>query len=65
MTRRKPMPGVSRETRLSEEGLQRLERQLNSGTVSKAVLTQWVRRYGTDAQLIIDKYATLKKYPDK
>jgi hypothetical protein len=56
MTHRKPLPGVSRETRLSDEGLQRLERQLRAGTISKTVLEQWVRRYGKAAQQLIDRY---------
>ena len=56
MTHRKPSPGVARETRLSDEGLQRLERQLRAGTISKTVLQQWVRRYGVAAQELIDRY---------
>lgn len=45
-----PSPGVSRHKRLSEEGLQRLERQLQSSMrVGEAVLLQWVRRYGDAA----------------
>lgn len=56
MTTRKPSPGVSRDTRISDEGLRRLERQLKSGTISKAVLDQWVRRYGDAARELIEKY---------
>jgi hypothetical protein len=56
MTPRKPAPGVSRDARISDEGLQRLERQLKAGTVSAAVLEQWVRRYGDAARELIDKY---------
>jgi len=56
MTSRKPAPGVSRDARISDEGLQRLERQLKAGTVSAAVLEQWVRRYGDAARELIDKY---------
>jgi hypothetical protein len=45
-----PRPGVSREQRISAEGLQRLGRQLQSGAMpSRPVLMQWVRRYGEDA----------------
>ena len=56
MTPRKPAPGVSRDARISDEGLQRLERQLKAGTVSAVVLEQWVRRYGDPARELIDKY---------
>jgi len=63
MTNRKPTPGVSRETRLPDEGLQRLERQLKAGTISKTVLAQWVRRYGIEAQQVIDKYQSGKETP--
>jgi len=58
MTKRKPAPGVSRhnEARLSDEGLQRLERQLRAGTISQPVLEQWVRRYGDAARRLIDAW---------
>lgn len=50
----KPAPGVSRSSRLSDEGLQRLDKQLQSGTrISTAVLSQWIRRYGDTARDII------------
>jgi hypothetical protein len=50
-------PGVSREQRISDEGLQRLKKHLESGVrVSDAVLKQWVKRYGNDARAIIEKY---------
>lgn len=51
------VPGVSREERLSEDGLQRLDRQLKSGSqVSDLVLTQWIRRYGEKARAIITQH---------
>ncbi len=57
MTGKPGTPGISRDTRLSEEGLQRLERQLRSGSqVSDHVLTQWIRRYGDPARVIIKQY---------
>lgn len=50
-------PGVSREQRFSDEGLSRLEKQLNSGVnISSPVLLQWVKRYGDPAIEIIQKY---------
>jgi len=50
-------PGVSRDNRIAEEGLQRLERQLASGRrISQQVLDQWVKRYGPAAQAIIERH---------
>jgi hypothetical protein len=50
----KPSPGVSRSDRISNAGLERLEKQLQHGSqVSDAVLTQWIRRYGEAAREII------------
>lgn len=50
-------PGVSREKRISNEGLARLEKQLELGMNIKAeVLQQWVRRYGDDARELLKKY---------
>jgi hypothetical protein len=47
-------PGVSREHRISDAGLQRLQKQLACGArISKPVLTQWIRRYGDAARKII------------
>ncbi|WP_456405968.1 hypothetical protein, partial [Thiolapillus sp.] len=49
-----PKPGVSREQRLSTEGLQRLEKQLQSAAgISDRVLAQWIRRYGDAAKQLI------------
>ena len=50
-------PGVSREGRISEEGLQRLERQLQRGArIGESVLSQWIKRYGEPARSLIQKY---------
>jgi len=50
-------PGISRDNRISDEGLQRLEKQLQSGIkVSPAVLEQWVKRYGKQAEELIEKF---------
>ena len=50
-------PGVSREQRISEEGLKRLEKQFNAGVkVSSMVLRQWIKRYGESARNLIKKH---------
>jgi len=55
MTRK--TPGISRDNRISDEGLERLEKQLQrGGQVSDAVLAQWIRRYGDAARELIRKY---------
>lgn len=55
-------PGISRNNRLSEEGLLRLENHLQAGTgISQPVLAQWIRRYGDPARAIIKRY---DKYSD-
>ncbi len=56
MNGRERQPGVSRGTRLSDQGLERLERQLEAGTIAPAVLEQWVRRYGDAARELIARY---------
>lgn len=57
MSERPSVPGVSREERLSEEGLMRLERQLLQGApMNRAVLAQWIRRYGEPARTILKKH---------
>ena len=54
MNKKTPSPGVSRQSRLSDEGLQRLEKQLASGIrVAPPVLAQWIKRYGEPAREII------------
>jgi len=51
-----PRPGVSRVERLSDEGLRRLQRQLQSAMrVREPVLLQWVRRYGQAAIELIEE----------
>lgn len=52
-----PDPGVSRQQRISDEGLLRLEKQLKSGiNISAPVLKQWVKRYGNSARELIKQY---------
>jgi len=51
-------PGINRDNRISDEGLQRLEMQLKTGRrPSQPVLQQWVKRHGDSAQKIIDQYS--------
>ena len=51
------VPGVSRSDRISEEGLARLEKQLESGVnISSQVLAQWIKRYGNSARKIIIRH---------
>lgn len=63
---KQPTPGVSRDNRISDEGLERLEKQLARGTkIARPVLAQWVRRYGDAARDIISKYiADFDQDPD-
>ena len=57
----KPVPGVSRQDRLSDEGLARLEQQLGSGVnISTRVLAQWIKRYGDPAREIIKRHNRYK-----
>jgi hypothetical protein len=57
MSDRKSTPGVSRQQRISNEGLLRLEKQLTSGAaISNMVLAQWIKRYGSDAVEIIKEH---------
>lgn len=52
-----PDPGVSREQRISDEGLSRLDNQLRSGRkISSQVLQQWIKRYGDDARQLLKRY---------
>lgn len=59
-------PGVSRADRLSDEGLIRLEKQLQSGTkMTDMVLAQWIRRYGDPArELIREQGRYVEKFDD-
>ncbi|MBI3188756.1 MAG: hypothetical protein HYZ31_12930 [Gammaproteobacteria bacterium] len=58
MIKKPPAPGVSREARISDEGLQRLEQQLmRGGHISPLVLAQWIKRYGEPAREMIKRYA--------
>ncbi|MGB5457312.1 MAG: hypothetical protein WBO14_15145 [Gammaproteobacteria bacterium] len=62
MTTKKSGPGVSRTERISAEGLERLEKQLESGVnISSVVLGQWIRRYGDPARRLIRKYNRYQK----
>ncbi|MDJ0807826.1 MAG: hypothetical protein QNJ78_13460 [Gammaproteobacteria bacterium] len=57
MIEKRPTPGVSRDDRLSDEGLKRLEKQLQNGAMmSDLVLAQWIKRYGEAAREILRKY---------
>lgn len=57
MSERVPNPGVSREQRISDDGLHRLEKQLQSGVrIARPVLLQWVKRYGEPARAIIEQH---------
>lgn len=57
MNRKSSTPGVSRDNRITDAGLQRLDKQLASGVnVSQQVLAQWVKRYGQPAIEIIKKH---------
>jgi hypothetical protein len=50
-------PGVSRENRISDEGLERLEKQLKLGIkIAQPVLQQWVRRYGNPVRKLLKSY---------
>jgi len=50
-------PGISRENRISDEGLKRLKKQLQSGSrISKPVLDQWVQRYGEKALQLLNEF---------
>ncbi|MCK5091073.1 MAG: hypothetical protein KAR30_00980 [Gammaproteobacteria bacterium] len=56
MSRKTPNPGISRSVRLSDEGLERLDKQLKSGQrISAQVLQQWIKRYGEPARDIINR----------
>ena len=49
-----PAPGITRENRISGEGLVRLEKQLQRGArISDAVMAQWIRRYGEAAREVM------------
>ena len=52
-----PQPGVSRDERISDEGLQRLENHLKNGSrMNPSILKQWIKRYGESARQLIMKY---------
>lgn len=66
MNRKQSNPGVSRHNRITDEGLQRLDKQLGSGVkVSRPVLEQWIKRYGEAAIEIIQKHGQYDPELDK
>jgi len=53
----KSSPGVSREQRISDEGLLRLQKQLQHGArINHQVLRQWVKRYGDAARDLLKEH---------
>ena len=53
----KSVPGVSRQQRISDEGLARLDKQLKSGVrISSQVLQQWIKRYGDEARMLLKSH---------
>jgi hypothetical protein len=57
MSGRDPSPGITRDARITAEGLQRLEAQLARGArLSDMVLRQWLKRYGTEARKLMQAY---------
>jgi len=57
MNNKKPNPGVSREERISNEGVQRLNNHLTNGARMKpAILKQWIKRYGDSARYLIKQH---------
>lgn len=60
-----PVPGVSRDARISAAGLERLARHLAAGTnISDEVLAQWVRRYGEPARELLRRHGRAPPDPD-
>ncbi len=57
MSQSEHKPGVGRDERISQEGLERLARQMQSGaSMSDRVLAQWIRRYGESARRILREH---------
>jgi len=62
MATRKPNPGVARDARISDEGLQRLAAHLEGGAkISDMVLAQWIRRYGDAARELLKRHGAYHK----
>jgi len=60
----KPRPGVSRENLISDDGLERLRKQLSKGPkMSQIVLKQWLKRYGDEARCVMKEFGI--ELPDK
>lgn len=56
-TKKQSQPGVSRENRISDDGLERLRKQLSKGPkMSQMVLQQWLKRYGEDARRVMKEF---------
>ncbi len=54
---KKTSPGVTRESRISNEGLQRLEKHLLAGSkMTQRVRDQWILRYGDAARELFAHY---------
>ncbi|MBE9563964.1 MAG: hypothetical protein IMF17_01880 [Proteobacteria bacterium] len=54
---KEPNPGVSRDARISNEGLSRLEKHLQLGTkMSEPIRQQWLKRYGDEARVLLKKH---------
>lgn len=61
MSEKNSTPGIDRQQRISDEGLQRLARQLQTGAkMSAAVRQQWIKRYGADAEALFARYLRLE-----
>ncbi len=53
----KTTPGIERNNRIDDEGLERLQVQLQNGRkISQPVLNQWIKRYGDKAKILIAKH---------
>lgn len=66
MTEKQPAPGVSRDERISDEGLLRLEAQLKRGSkISQSVLSQWIKRYGDAARKMLKQYDQYREEYEK
>ena len=63
---KKVEPGISRAERIADVGLDRLEKQLESGIkISSPVLAQWIKRYGDSARRIIKKHQCYQEAFDR
>ena len=52
-----PAPGIERCNRISDEGVQRLQKHLQCGTkMQPQVLAQWLKRYGEPVRCLLKQY---------